>query len=71
MNRMTATAEEPQGNPRKRRAILDAAGTVFLRDGFARASIDVIAAEAKVSKQTVYNHFGDKERLFTAMTDDV
>ncbi|MEZ0107220.1 TetR/AcrR family transcriptional repressor of mexJK operon [Catenulispora sp. EB89] len=67
----TATAEEPQGNPRKRRAILDAAGTVFLRDGFSRASIDAIAAEAKVSKQTVYNHFGDKERLFMAMTDDV
>lgn len=67
----TATTGEPQGNPRKRRAILDAAGTVFLRDGFARASIDAIAAEAKVSKQTVYNHFGDKERLFMAMTDDV
>jgi TetR/AcrR family transcriptional repressor of mexJK operon len=62
---------EPQGNPRKRRAILDAAGTVFLRDGFIRAGIDTIAAEAKVSKQTVYNHFGDKERLFMAMTDDV
>ncbi|MEY9887198.1 TetR/AcrR family transcriptional repressor of mexJK operon [Catenulispora sp. MAP12-49] len=68
---MTATADEPQGNPRKRRAILDAAGTVFLREGFTRASIDAIAAEAKVSKQTVYNHFGDKERLFMAMTDDV
>ncbi|MEY9925907.1 TetR/AcrR family transcriptional repressor of mexJK operon [Catenulispora sp. GP43] len=67
----SATADEPQGNPRKRRAILDAAGTVFLREGFARAGIDAIAAEAKVSKQTVYNHFGDKERLFMAMTDDV
>ncbi|WP_194926916.1 TetR/AcrR family transcriptional regulator [Catenulispora pinisilvae] len=63
--------QEPQGNPRKRRAILNAAGTVFLRDGFTRAGIDAIAAEAKVSKQTVYNHFGDKERLFMAMTDDV
>jgi AcrR family transcriptional regulator len=68
---MTATVDEPQGNPRKRRAILDAAATVFLREGFTRGSIDVIAAEAKVSKQTVYNHFGDKERLFMAMTDDV
>jgi TetR/AcrR family transcriptional repressor of mexJK operon len=66
-----APADEPQGNPRKRRAILDAAGTVFLREGFTRASIDAIAAEAKVSKQTVYNHFGDKDRLFMAMTDDV
>jgi len=33
--------------------------------------VDAIAAEAKVSKQTVYNHFGDKDSLFMAMTDDV
>lgn len=28
------------------------------------ASVDVIAAEAGVSKRTVYNHYGDKENLF-------
>ncbi|NUP51676.1 MAG: TetR/AcrR family transcriptional regulator [Catenulispora sp.] len=68
---MTATAPELQGNPRKRRAILEAATTVFLREGFSRASIDAIAAGAKVSKQTVYNHFGDKNGLFMAVTDAV
>ncbi|GAA1979820.1 TetR/AcrR family transcriptional regulator [Catenulispora subtropica] len=68
---MTATAADIQGNPKKRRAILDAATTVFLREGFSRASVDAIAADAKVSKQTVYNHFGDKNTLFMAVTDAV
>jgi TetR/AcrR family transcriptional repressor of mexJK operon len=35
--------------------------------GFGAASMDAIANEAKVSKQTVYNHFGSKEELFAAM----
>lgn len=50
---------------RKRRAILDAARSVFLRNGYQGASMDEIAALAEVSKQTVYKHFADKERLFT------
>ena len=39
----------------KRRAILAAARTVFMREGFG-AGLDVIAAEADVSKVTIYNH---------------
>jgi TetR/AcrR family transcriptional repressor of mexJK operon len=49
---------------RKRRAILEAATTVFLRNGYLGTSMDEIAALAGVSKQTVYKHFADKERLF-------
>jgi TetR/AcrR family transcriptional repressor of mexJK operon len=49
---------------RKRRAILEAATTVFLRNGYLGASMDEFAALAAVSKQTVYKHFADKERLF-------
>lgn len=48
----------------KRRAILAGALTVFARDGYSRASIDAIAAEAAVSTRTIYNHFGDKAELF-------
>lgn len=34
--------------------------------GFERASVDIIAARAGVSKATVYNHFRDKSALFAA-----
>jgi TetR/AcrR family transcriptional regulator, mexJK operon transcriptional repressor len=52
---------------RKRRAILKAARTVFLGKGYGGASMDEVAALAAVSKQTVYKHFADKKRLFTAI----
>ena len=51
----------------KRQAIIDAAQRVFLAQGFAGSSVDAIAAAAGVSKQTIYNHFGDKEELFRAV----
>lgn len=41
-----------------------AARELFTREGF-EAGMDQIAAEAGVSKVTVYNHFGSKEELFT------
>ncbi len=50
---------------RKRRMITEAATTVFLRNGYLGTNMDEIAALAGVSKQTVYKHFADKERLFT------
>jgi TetR/AcrR family transcriptional repressor of mexJK operon len=57
---------------RKRRAIMEAARTVFLRKGYGGASMDEVAALAAVSKQTVYKHFADKKRLFTAIvTGDI
>ena len=49
---------------RKRTAILEAATTVFLRNGYLGTSMDEIAPLAAVSKQTVYKHFADKQRLF-------
>ncbi|QGN34553.1 TetR family transcriptional regulator [Microlunatus sp. Gsoil 973] len=57
--------------PRKRRDIVDAATTLFLRNGYQGTSVDQIAAAASVSKQTVYKQFGDKERLFRAIVDGV
>ena len=49
---------------RSRTAILSGAATVFLRDGYDRASVDDIARESGVVKRTVYNVFDDKETLF-------
>jgi AcrR family transcriptional regulator len=50
-----------------RRAILDAAHKRFLADGYERTSIRAIAADAKVSEQTVYNVFMDKPSLLVAV----
>jgi TetR/AcrR family transcriptional regulator, mexJK operon transcriptional repressor len=50
----------------KRDAILEAAKRLFAGDGYTGVSMDQIAAEAGVSKLTVYSHFGDKEALFAA-----
>jgi AcrR family transcriptional regulator len=51
-----------------RHRILDAARTVFLAEGYGPASMDAVAAEAGVSKQTIYAHFGAKDALFVAVT---
>ena len=47
-------------------AILEAAKRMFTLHGYERVSMDQIAAEAGVSKLTVYSHFGDKDALFAA-----
>ena len=51
----------------KRDQILDGARRVFLRDGFAGASTDAIAAEAGVSKRTLYAYYPSKEDLFVGV----
>jgi len=48
----------------KRAAILDAAKRLFPAHGYEGVSMDAIAAEAGVSKLTVYSHFSDKDALF-------
>jgi TetR/AcrR family transcriptional repressor of mexJK operon len=58
------------GSDRKRAAIVRAALLLFMREGFARTSVDAIAEEAGVSKRTIYNHFGDKENLFLSVVGD-
>jgi AcrR family transcriptional regulator len=50
----------------KRRQILDGARHVFGELGFERASVDLIAARAGVSKATIYKHYEDKKALFLA-----
>jgi len=40
-----------------------------MQDGFAATSIEQVAADAGVSKVTIYNHFGDKRGLFTASVE--
>jgi AcrR family transcriptional regulator len=46
--------------------ILDAARGRFMRDGYQRATVRAIAADANVDVAMVYYFFGNKEGLFTA-----
>ncbi|MEV2276824.1 TetR/AcrR family transcriptional regulator [Nocardiopsis sp. NPDC049922] len=59
-------ADTAQGrSARKHQAIVTAATEVFMAKGYPGTSMDDIAKLAAVSKQTVYKHFTDKEKLFS------
>jgi len=64
---MTALPKRQQNRILRERRILDAALTVFSQKGFVSASMDDIAAEAGLSKPTLYQYFPSKDELFTAM----
>jgi TetR/AcrR family transcriptional regulator, mexJK operon transcriptional repressor len=73
-SRPSQPSASPSPTPRRRASrlasagvILDAATTLFLRNGYLGTSVDDIAALAHVSKQTVYTHFADKEQLFAEL----
>ena len=69
---MVATSEELSPRARvKQDQILAGARRIFLRDGFAAASTDAIAAEAKVSKRTLYVYYPSKEELFVGVMRDL
>ena len=53
----------------KQQQILQAASCLFLKQGFLATSMDNVAREAGVSKQTVYSHFSNKDALFSAAID--
>ena len=54
---------------RTRQRILDAAGQRFADRGFAKTTVEEIAAEAGVSKGIVYHHFGGKEALLESLIE--
>jgi TetR/AcrR family transcriptional regulator, mexJK operon transcriptional repressor len=59
-----------RGRPRdflKRKAILDAAGALFLDRGIPTTSMEAVAERAGVSKMTLYSHFPDKSALLAAV----
>jgi TetR/AcrR family transcriptional repressor of mexJK operon len=49
--------------------MLDAARDRFLEDGYDRTSVDAVAAQAGVSKRTIYDHFVDKDGLFAGVVE--
>ena len=68
---ITPDISAPRSHNAKRLSIIDAAARVFCQEGFAGANIDLIAAEAGVYRQTVYNHHGDKENLLVAVVKEI
>jgi AcrR family transcriptional regulator len=52
-----------------RRAILAAAGRLFVDPGYAATPLTAVAAEAGVAIQTVYAAFGSKPQLLSALVD--
>lgn len=53
--------------PDHRRRLLDALAAVVARKGYAEATIADVAAEARVSKRTFYEHFEDKAAALLAL----
>jgi TetR/AcrR family transcriptional regulator, mexJK operon transcriptional repressor len=66
----TADSGRSDRSDRRRQAIIRAATEVFLRHGYVGATTDEVAARASVSKQTLYKHFADKQRLFAEVILD-
>lgn len=67
MNQDKSPVPARRGRPRdpeRLQRILAAAARQFHEHGLAGTSMDAIAAEAGVSKMTVYSHFPSKEALF-------
>lgn len=54
-----------------RQGVLDAAATLFAEQGYAKTSLEQVAAAARVSKGTVYAHFEGKQALFLAAFVDL
>jgi len=55
---------------RSRLAAIEAARTLFLRNGYVGTTMDEIAVLAGLSKRTLYNNYADKETLFTEIITD-
>ena len=61
-------SEEARLTPAGER-ILAAASTLFYEQGIRTVGVDTIAAAADVTKKTLYDRFGSKDRLIAAYLD--
>lgn len=67
-----AAAARKRGRPteseraQRRDDILDAAVRLFVDEGYEQVNLDRIAAEAHVTKRTIYSYVGDRSEVFLA-----
>jgi AcrR family transcriptional regulator len=67
-----ATGERPGGRltaAARRAQLVDVGRAVFAKRGYEATSVEEIAAQARVSKPIVYEHFGGKEGLYAVVVD--
>lgn len=55
-----------ENKAKKREGVLSASQSLFLADGYERTSMDTVAKESGVTKQTLYRYFPSKIALFQA-----
>lgn len=53
----------------KREHVLEVASECFLKSGYDGTSINVMARDAGISKESIYRYFGSKEDLFLAVVE--
>lgn len=66
---MSQPTQKGSRRDRRKREMLWAASDVFTVLGYELANMQSIADSAGVTKATLYAHFGDKDKLFRAVTD--
>jgi len=66
---VAAASAAPEIENRKVRAIIDAANKLFLEQGLAAPSMDLIAETAGVSKATIYVYFRSRDELLLALVE--
>ena len=54
-----------------RQRLVDVARDLFLREGYAKTSLERVAEEAGFSKGAVYSNFGGKDDLCLAVLDSI
>jgi TetR/AcrR family transcriptional repressor of mexJK operon len=69
ISRRRPRADDPRV-VRSRAAVVDAARTLFLRQGYAGTTMGEIAALAGLTKRTLYNNWAGKDALFTQIVVD-
>lgn len=67
----TRTSEARRGRSDSRKRVLEAAGRLFSRKGYAGTSVDEIASSAKASPSSIYWHFkGGKDGILLAVLEE-
>ncbi|KHL15223.1 AcrR family transcriptional regulator [Mumia flava] len=65
----TPTTSRPRSAEATKQAILDAARTRFTTEGYRRATVRAVAADAGIDPAMVMRYFGSKQQLFAAAAD--